>query len=137
MPKQAPFAMERLTFRRRRSVSFCLFCDVRPALFYRWRWTFSCGNRACSLFFSLKVGMFFSSFLLNFGSAKVHIFFNMAMKNYSQQKYFSYNNLIQCTLCCKNKFFQCCLKNYLYLCISVSECKKMLKLINKYTYRYG
>jgi len=57
--------------RRKRSVFFCLFCGVRTKLFCHLPSTFSDENRAYLLFFCVMVEMF-SSFLLEFGSAKVH-----------------------------------------------------------------
>ena len=62
--------------RRRRKVFFCLFCDVPTELFCHLQSTFSDENRAYLLFFCVMVGMF-SSFFLEFGSAKVHIIFDI------------------------------------------------------------
>jgi len=88
--------------RRRRSVSFCLFCGVRTKLFCHLPWTFSDGNRAYLLFFCVMVGMF-SSFFLIFGVAKVHKKNNMTTKKclklfiikikYCFLDYYKYSNM--------------------------------------------
>jgi len=69
--------------RRKRSVSFCLFCGEQTKLFCHLPSTFSDENRAYLLFFCVMVEMF-SSFLLNFGSAKVHIIFDIETKKCSK-----------------------------------------------------